>query len=80
MAWLLLIPPLLAARSREGDAFPNGSRILFQGDSITDGLRRHFLPLPQQGDYWIWDGIHPTYPGHQIMADGWVPAVEPSGV
>ena len=21
--------------------------------------------------YWIWDGIHPTYPGHQRMADEW---------
>jgi lysophospholipase L1-like esterase len=22
-------------------------------------------------DYWIWDGIHPTYAGHQVMADEW---------
>jgi lysophospholipase L1-like esterase len=22
--------------------------------------------------YWIWDGIHPTYAGHQLMADEWV--------
>jgi lysophospholipase L1-like esterase len=22
-------------------------------------------------DHWIWDGIHPTYSGHQIMADEW---------
>jgi lysophospholipase L1-like esterase len=21
--------------------------------------------------YWIWDGIHPTYSGHQLMADEW---------
>lgn len=26
-------------------------------------------------DYWIWDGVHPTYPGHQLMADEWVRAV-----
>lgn len=25
--------------------------------------------------YWIWDGIHPTYAGHQLMADAWVRAV-----
>lgn len=22
-------------------------------------------------DYWMWDGIHPTYSGHQLMADEW---------
>jgi lysophospholipase L1-like esterase len=26
-------------------------------------------------DYWIWDGIHPTYSGHQIMAAEWVRTV-----
>jgi lysophospholipase L1-like esterase len=25
-------------------------------------------------DYWIWDGIHPTYSGHQLMADEWIRA------
>ncbi len=26
-------------------------------------------------DYWIWDGVHPTYSGHQLMADEWVSTV-----
>jgi lysophospholipase L1-like esterase len=26
-------------------------------------------------DHWIWDGVHPTYSGHQLMADEWVRAV-----
>jgi len=26
-------------------------------------------------DYWIWDGIHPTFSGHQLMADEWVRTV-----
>ena len=26
-------------------------------------------------DHWIWDGVHPTYSNHQIMADEWVRAV-----
>jgi lysophospholipase L1-like esterase len=25
--------------------------------------------------YWLWDGIHPTYAGHQLMADEWIRAV-----
>ena len=27
-------------------------------------------------DYWIWDGVHPTYSGHQLMADEWVRALD----
>jgi len=27
-------------------------------------------------EHWIWDGVHPTYAGHQLMADEWVRAVK----
>lgn len=27
-------------------------------------------------EYWIWDGIHPTYSGQQLIADEWVRAVK----
>ncbi len=27
-------------------------------------------------DHWIWDGVHPTYSGHQLMADEWVRVVQ----
>ena len=30
-------------------------------------------------DYWIWDGVHPTYAGHQILADAWELAVREAG-
>ena len=26
-------------------------------------------------DYWIWDGVHPTYAGHQLMAEEWTHTV-----
>jgi lysophospholipase L1-like esterase len=26
-------------------------------------------------EYWIWDAVHPTYSGHQLMADEWVRTV-----
>ena len=30
-------------------------------------------------EYWMWDGIHPTYSGHQLMADEWVRVVLEGG-
>ncbi|WP_309708009.1 SGNH/GDSL hydrolase family protein [Armatimonas sp.] len=36
---------------------------------FTDACKR------APADYWIWDGIHPTYSGHQLLADAWVEAV-----
>jgi lysophospholipase L1-like esterase len=27
-------------------------------------------------NYWIWDGAHPTYSGHQLMANEWVRVVD----
>jgi lysophospholipase L1-like esterase len=30
-------------------------------------------------DYWMWDGIHPTYSGHQLMADEWIRVVLQGG-
>ncbi len=27
-------------------------------------------------EYWIWDGVHPTAAGHQLMADEWVRTVK----
>jgi len=28
-------------------------------------------------NYWIWDGIHPTYSGHQIISRAWLKAAKP---
>jgi lysophospholipase L1-like esterase len=30
-------------------------------------------------DCWIWDGVHPTYAGHQLMADEWIRTMQASG-
>ncbi len=27
-------------------------------------------------EHWIWDAVHPTYSGHQIMADEWIRTVQ----
>ena len=31
----------------------------------------------REPDYWVWDGVHPTVCGHQILADEWMKAVCP---
>ena len=31
-------------------------------------------------EYWIWDGVHPTYSGHQLMAEEWVRVVSQLGM
>ncbi len=31
--------------------------------------------LRAPAEYWIWDSVHPTYSGHQLMADEWVKTV-----
>lgn len=37
--------------------------------ALDDACRR--APL----EHWVWDGVHPTYSGHQILADAWERAV-----
>jgi lysophospholipase L1-like esterase len=32
--------------------------------------------LKASADHWIWDGVHPTYSGHQVMADEWVKIIK----
>ena len=99
-----------AVPSRAADpipAFTPGARILFQGDSITDGNRGRsadpnhilghgyaFIIAKKHGAalvnfqaaldratgrapaiHWIWDSVHPTCSGHQILADEWERAV-----
>jgi lysophospholipase L1-like esterase len=64
------------------------------GGAVSDGLRRRqavvarlaakyqaaLVPCQKAFDaaierapvkHWIWDGVHPTYSGHQILADAW---------
>jgi len=106
----------VAATTVNGPLFREGERVLFQGDSITDGERnRNDCPhlLLGQGYqfirqrqaivaklaakyqaalvkyqkvfddackrapalFWTADGVHPTYSGHQLMADEWVRTV-----
>lgn len=31
-------------------------------------------------EYWIWDGVHPTAAGHQLMADEWIKTARKAGL
>lgn len=37
-------------------------------------LQDKFTALCEKGnpEYWLWDGIHPTLAGHQLIADEWI--------
>ena len=48
---------------------------------IAEEFNAVFVPLQEKfnevaqkygADYWIWDGVHPTVCGHQIIADEWI--------
>jgi lysophospholipase L1-like esterase len=47
----------------------HGAALVQFQQAFDDAIKR------ARADYWIWDGVHPTYRGHQIMADEWERAV-----
>ena len=42
------------------------ARALVRFQPVFDEAARH-----APADYWIWDNVHPTYRGQQLMADEW---------
>jgi lysophospholipase L1-like esterase len=65
----------------QSDRWPEAIR---QEDEVVDRLAQKYhaavVHYPQMFekaykrapvDYWIWDGIHPTFAGHQLMAYEW---------
>jgi lysophospholipase L1-like esterase len=47
----------------------NAARVPFQ-QAFDEACKR------APAEHWMWDGVHPTYNGHQVMADAWVRAVD----
>jgi lysophospholipase L1-like esterase len=43
----------------------HGAAIVHFQQVFDDAVKR------APAEYWIWDGVHPTYRGHQLMADEW---------
>ena len=50
-------------------AAKHGAAVVDFQKALDDACRR------APAAYWIWDGVHPTTAGHQILADAWEAAV-----
>jgi len=47
-------------------------------NAVFVGFQEAFLKACEKApaNYWIWDGVHPTVPGHELMAREWIKQVE----
>lgn len=75
-----ILPVGMVAKDR-----PRWDSLTLEAQAVTAALARDhdaiFLPYQKiftdaakrtHADYWIWDGIHPTYSGHGLMKDAWI--------
>ncbi len=85
---LVLGEPFGLAVGGKKESWPTYSAQLAERQAIVHRLaaKYHALVVRYQrmfeeatkrapADYWIWDGVHPTYPGHQLMAQEWIRTV-----
>ena len=55
--------------------FRSKTRILAQHNgAVFVPLQAMFFELlkEREAEYWIWDGVHPTVCGHQMIANQWL--------
>ncbi len=82
---LVLGEPFLLSVGRFAEGFPtHATAMAAYQDAVARLARKYHAPLVRyQGlftaacarapaDYWIWDGVHPTYNGHGLMAVEWL--------
>lgn len=74
---LVLCEPFLKPTGQIGEA------IVKRQEAVARLAKKHGAALVQfqrvfdeaakraPADYWVWDNVHPTYRGHQLMADEW---------
>ncbi len=64
---------------REVEPLQEKTRILAQRNgAVFVPLQEMFFELlkEREAEYWIWDGVHPTVCGHQMIADQWLKYAE----
>ena len=74
---LVLCEPFLAAKGDPNDDIHKRGAIVARLAQKHGAALVHFQRVFDEAakhapaDYWIWDNVHPTYRGHQLMADEW---------
>lgn len=66
-AWLLNVQARQAAVERLAVKYQ--AAVVHYQKAFDEAVKR------APAEYWIWDTVHPTYAGHQLMADEWVKTV-----
>lgn len=92
-ARLVLCEPFLLRTGAPAEQWPAWSERLSIYQTAVRGLAREFgavfVPLQEPLDraagradasYWLWDGVHPTAAGHDLIAGEWLRAAENAGL
>ncbi|WP_042161114.1 SGNH/GDSL hydrolase family protein [Paenibacillus gorillae] len=88
---LILLEPFILKTGATEEKWEEWQELVGLYQNITRELAEQFgavfVPLQAAFDeactraeaaYWIWDGVHPTSAGHQIIADQWLSVVQNS--
>ena len=74
---LVLCEPFLAPSGKVNEGIRRRQEIVARLAQKHGAALVHFQRVFDEAvkrapaNYWIWDGVHPTYRGHQLMADEW---------
>ncbi|MFD1953498.1 SGNH/GDSL hydrolase family protein [Paenibacillus thailandensis] len=88
---LVLVEPFILNVGAPSQNWPAWQDKLAKYQSVVRGLAAEFgavfVPVQQQlneacvvadASYWLYDGVHPTAAGHQLIANQWLKAVQAS--
>ena len=87
---IILMEPFRYRNQQTDEAWATQSALLAEYRKIVRKIAEErnavFIPLAEVWEeafqkapqnYWIWDGIHPTYSGHQILSRAWLKGAHP---
>ncbi|MNP56110.1 GDSL-like Lipase/Acylhydrolase [compost metagenome] len=90
---LILMEPFILRTGATAQEWEAWEEYIGQYQKLAQGLAEEFgavwVPLQQtfndalkQADaaYWLWDGVHPTAAGHELIARQWLSVVQNSSL